>query len=185
MWTWTNWFQALSAEAKGEYKTRFPEPARWAGFYEFVETGKPNLALLKKSNALRFESDRVFEGGTSAKESGLQDISHHPLDRLVILLLREAITLGFSGIEIWDREPVCSIYYVRGDEKQGRDSPPRRLFHALRLRMARMCGIEDCLGTGTFATQLDIGEASIGRDREVRVSVDFGDSHMHLTILNP
>src|SRR5215471_5365940 len=108
MWTWTSWFGALSAEAKGEYKMRYPEPARWAGFYEFVETGKPNLALLKKSILLSFESERFYSA------SDVESVFPGAVfDRLVTLLIREAIIGRFNEIEIRDGEPECPVFYTR------------------------------------------------------------------------
>jgi hypothetical protein len=188
MWTWTNWFGALSAEAKGNYKKRYPEPARWAGFYDLIESGKPPFQRAFGDESVQFDSDfeirDFYEMSPSDPALGLAGGVRDPIDRLVILLISEAITLGFNGIEIWDREPTCLIYYVRGDEKQERDAPPRRLYDPFKLRLARMCGIEDCRGTGTFATRLALPEASSGRDCEGTVSVEFGDSCLHLTIIN-
>jgi hypothetical protein len=178
MWTWTSWFGALSAEAKGEYKMRYPEPARWAGFYEFVETGKPNLALLKKSILLSFESERFYSA------SDVESVFPGAVfDRLVTLLIREAIIGRFNEIEIRDGEPECPVFYTRGDEKRARDPMPKRLLGPVKLCLARMCGIEDCRGTATFTTRFALPEATADDLCEFKVTVAFEAACMRLTIL--
>lgn len=37
---WAPWFNALAPDARDAYKSRWPEPEGWMGFYEFIETGK-------------------------------------------------------------------------------------------------------------------------------------------------
>jgi hypothetical protein len=184
LWQWSGWFRALSEIAQNDYKTRFPEPVGWTGFYKLSEL-RGARALLELSDCAISEfseselavETRVFYGGTGPqKKSAINDATHDPLQRLVVLILREAIALQCDGIEVSrGHEPTCSIIYLRGDQKIPREPFPVRLFDGFSLGLARLCGLEDGRGAGAFL----VSEEEFGA---FNVSVVFEDSCLRLTI---
>ena len=179
-WQWNGWFRALHEFARNEYKRKFPEPTGWAGFYEATNIGEHSDFMEGHSeiDPDAFDIREFYEH----RDSDCKGVSHHPLERLVILMLREAVARRCDGIEIDDREPVCPIRFVRGDERFEIDPLPQRLFGPFRDRVARMCGKEDYQGEGTFVASLNLADSSEKVYGEANVSVGFGDSSLRMTI---
>jgi hypothetical protein len=115
--------------------------------------------------------------------SGHEVVAHDPFERLVILMLREAIAKHSNGIEIDDREPVCPVHFVQGDERLEMTPLPKSLFGPFKDRVARMCGKEDDEDQGTFVVSLNLADTSEKTYGEANVSVVFGDSSLRLTIV--
>ena len=123
-----------------------------------------------------------FEGSEiwSNDEGPIQDV----VDRLVLVIVREAVSLRCSEIQVDVGEECCPVHFVRGNEKLERDSLPVRLFGPFKDRVAQMYGKgkEDNQGQGTFSALLKRTETSAKAYGEARVSVTFGSSSLRLTI---
>jgi hypothetical protein len=181
-WQWNGWFRALHESARNEYKEKFPEPTGWAGFYETTKTDEQS-DFIKEHSEIDPDADNIREYYETC-DSDYKGASHDPLERLVILILREAVARRFNEIEIDDRELVCPVRFVRGNERLEIDPLPKRLFGAFKGRVARMCGKEDDQGEGTFVASLNLADTSERDYGEATVSVVFGDSSLRLTIIN-
>jgi hypothetical protein len=180
-WQLEAWFRALGQSARNDYRSKYAEPEGWHGFYEMIESGRlPDIA-----EAYGADPDAGFTRQFYADcGSDHEVVAHDPLERLVILMLREAVASHSNGIEIDDREPECPIHFVRGDERLRMNPLPKRLFVAFKDRVARMCGKEDYQGQGTFVASLNLADTSQKNYGEAKVSVVFGDSNLRLTIID-
>ncbi|HEV2970567.1 MAG TPA: hypothetical protein VGY55_11410 [Pirellulales bacterium] len=188
-WRWEAWFRALSESARNDYKSKYPEPKGWPGFYGLKEPGeRPDIVeIVKEYGEIEvINAEEYFETASNADyvlfcddEAALRG----PLGRLVILLLREAVARQFKEIEIDICGNVCPIHLVRGDERFKMDPLPKRLYRRFSRQVARMCGNEDCQGQGTFSASLDTDAPNAEPYGEVKVSVVFGESSLRLTII--
>jgi hypothetical protein len=180
LWQWEAWFRALSRSAQDEYRSKYPEPVDWAGFYEMIESGRlPDIVKPYGDVDPDAGYTRVYH---EHRHSDHEVVAHDPFERLVILMLREAIARHSNGIEIDDREPVCPVHFVRADERLEMTPLPQRLFGPFKDRVARMYGKEDDQGQGTFVVSLNLADTSKKSYGEAKVLVVFGDSSLRLMI---
>jgi hypothetical protein len=190
-WRWDAWFRSLNESARNDYKSKYPEPKGWPGFYEVKESAQRMLDLAKTGKE-HDETDvtcvvrEFYETASDAGSGRVSDheVLHEPFGRLVILLLREAVARQCNQIEIDDVDDVCPIHFVRGGERFKMDPLPKRLFGAVQRHVARMCGKENCQGQGTFSASLNLPESSAKAYGEAKVSVVFSDSSLRLTIID-
>ena len=157
LWRWRLWFHSLDEEQKSEYLRRFLEPPGWAGFFGFA--------------TLREYREQL--------ESEFKDPDRDPIERLLILLLREAAERGSAEIEIEVREQDCTVRYLRDGKSRESTLMPTRLFGPLKDCVARKCGkIEQ--GEGEFVVSVYPTGTPLASD--ARVSVAFRDSSLRLTV---
>lgn len=102
--------------------------------------------------------------------------------RLLVVLLAEAVARRCTEIVIDVHEDLCPVHFGRGDEMLETDSLPLRILDPLKNHLARLCNSQDGQPRGSFTMSLKKAETSVKADREVCVSVAFGDSGLRLTI---
>jgi hypothetical protein len=187
LWQWEAWFRALGQSARDDYSSKYPEPEGWSGFYEMKSSVKFSDIIRIMKEAAEGDEFSVREFHESASNAGKERVSgdeglHLMMGRLLIGLLRAASTRQFNEIEIDNSGDECSIHFVRSDKRFWFDALPQRIFDPLKVHVARICSKEGCQGLGTFFASVK-GEQTFARpDGEFKVSVDFGDSSLRLTI---
>ncbi len=187
LWQWEAWFRALGQSAQDDYRSKYPEPEGWTGFYEMKSSVKFSDIIRIMKEACEGDGTLVREYRGTASDSGNERVSddeglHRMMGRLLIGLLRTASSRQFNEIEIDNCGDVCPIHFVQGGERFWFNALPKRLFYPLKAHVARMCGKEDDQGQGTFVVSLHLADTSEKSYGEANVSVDFGDSSLRLTI---
>jgi hypothetical protein len=187
LWQWEAWFRALTQSARDEYRSKYPEPKGWSGFYLIkISLSMPGIIGIV-NEASEDDDFKVREFHESARDVGDEQASgdeslHLMMGQLLIGLLRAASSRQFNEIEIGNSGAECSIHFVRGDKRFWFNALPQRLFDRLKAHFARICSKEDCQGLGTFFASLKRERTFEKPDGEFKISVVFGPSTLRLTI---
>ena len=160
LWRWSLWFHSLDENQRNEYLGRFPEPPGWMGFCDLV-----------KLREYRAQFDSEYQG-----------INRDPLERLLILLLREAAERQSTEVDIEVREEHCTVRFVREGNSSEVAPMPKRLFGPFKDCVARKCGKIDEQEEGRFVVSLNLVGTSEKAFGDAIVSVAFRDSSLRLTV---
>jgi hypothetical protein len=187
LWQWEAWFRALGEPARDDYRTKYPEPAGWLGFYDRTASlSFPDIIRMVSDTSdfeVTFVSEhREYFSDASSGVPGDDDGLHVMMGRLVILLLREARAGGFNEIEIDNCGEACLIYFVQDGERFWHSDLPNRLIGPLKAHLDRICKMGYGQRQGAFYASLSREEAYSEPAGEFKISVVFEESRLRLTI---
>jgi hypothetical protein len=111
-----------------------------------------------------------------------EHIVDNPIERLAMLMIREAVQLHCHEIQLDVVDNACPMHYLRGDERLERDTLPQRLFAPLRDHLARVCGQPIGAEPQTFLTSVRTTDTASERPLQVEVSVTGSENGLRLTI---
>ncbi len=187
-WRWRLWFHTLDENQKSEYLRRFPEPAGWTPFpfydLEKLREYREHVESRYEPGPLAQLTDTEIREYRRAIRPLYEDVIRAPVERLLILLLREAAERGFTEIEIELREQDCRVRFVRDGNSIEFAPMPKRLFGPFKDCVTRKCGKIDEHAEGKFVVSLDLAGISEKAFGDANVSVTIRESSLRLTIAN-